>query len=252
MGRAIAAAETVPPFRKRFSKSEQERTCISSFLSTTCRGILKASESAAGSGEIILLVGSQALTTEEMVETIADELKVELAPFRLPIYPFTALAFLLELLLRPIGIQPPLHRRRMDFFRKSFSFSTTKALDLIGFSPRYGFKQGAAETARWYRSKGWLKAAGTNGHHGLSADAVVDKTLAAQIEPFDTFWEAPADIDKGYGSFGKFYKRNYGKYLPADKHVRTLVISCGAGYLLKLMQGGRYTDIVGIDSTPPK
>jgi nucleoside-diphosphate-sugar epimerase/2-polyprenyl-3-methyl-5-hydroxy-6-metoxy-1,4-benzoquinol methylase len=214
-------------------------------------GILKASESAAGLGEVILLVGSRALTTEEMVETIADELKVKLPPFRLPLSPFTALAFLLEVLLRPLGIQPPLHRRRMDFFRKSFSFATTKARDLIGFSPQYSFQQGVAETARWYRSRGWLKDGG-GGHHGLSADSLVDRTLAAQIEPFDTFWEAPQDIEKGYASFAKFYKRNYGRYLPADKQARTLVISCGAGYLLELMRGEGYTDVFGIDSDPAK
>jgi nucleoside-diphosphate-sugar epimerase/2-polyprenyl-3-methyl-5-hydroxy-6-metoxy-1,4-benzoquinol methylase len=239
--------------KKRFFKIGNSRNLHQlMYVDDLVDGILKAAETTAGLGEIILLVGSRALTTEEMVETIADELKVKLPAFRLPIYPFTALAFLLEILLRPLGIQPPLHRRRMDFFRKSFSFLTAKARDLLGFAPQYSFQQGVAETARWYRSQGWLKAAGGNGHHGLSADSLVDRTLAAQIEPFDTFWEAPQDIEKGYASFGKFYKRNYGKYLPADKHARTLVISCGAGYLLELLRNLGYTDAVGIDSDPAK
>ena len=33
----------------------------------------------------------------------------------------------------------------------------------------------------------------------------VDERLAAKIEPFDTFWEAPENVETGYKSFIKFY-----------------------------------------------
>ena len=42
-------------------------------------------------------------------------------------------------------------------------------------------------------------------------------TLAAKIEPFDSFWEGPADIQKGFDSFGKFYRANYLPYVPASR-----------------------------------
>lgn len=76
--------------------------------------------------------------------------------------------------------------------------------------------------------------------------------LNAQIEPFDTFWEAPKDIEKGYASFYKFYKRNYLRYLPKNKEVRILVVSCGPGYFVNLLQEEGYTNILGIDSNPEK
>ncbi|PIP35436.1 MAG: hypothetical protein COX20_11360 [Desulfobacterales bacterium CG23_combo_of_CG06-09_8_20_14_all_52_9] len=76
--------------------------------------------------------------------------------------------------------------------------------------------------------------------------------LHAQIEPFDTFWEAPKDIEKGYASFHKFYKRNYLRYLPKNKEVRILVVSCGPGYFVNFIQEEGYTDILGIDSNPEK
>jgi hypothetical protein len=44
-----------------------------------------------------------------------------------------------------------------------------------------------------------------------------NKQLTARVEPFDSFWEAPEDIEKGYTSFCKFYKRNYLKYVPRNK-----------------------------------
>lgn len=77
-------------------------------------------------------------------------------------------------------------------------------------------------------------------------------TLAAQIEPFDSFWEAPVDIEKGYRTFHAFYKYNYLKYLPEDKDSRILVVSCGPGYLLNLLKDEGYRNAFGIDSDAGK
>ena len=57
--------------------------------------------------------------------------------------------------LRPLGIQPPLHRRRMDFFRKSFAFALDEAFEL-GFKPRVPLDEGMRATARWYRERGLI------------------------------------------------------------------------------------------------
>ena len=222
------------------------------FVDDLITGLINAVDSEKALGEIILLVGKEPITTNDMVKTIADSLNARILSFRAPLVPFLGLAWMMETVLRPLGIQPPLHRRRMDFFKKSFSFSTNKASDLLGFSPQYSFDQGVAQTARWYEAEGLLSISGTDSHYELSLNMQVDKDLAAQIEPFDTFWEAPADVEKGFGKFAKFYKRNYFKYMPKDKNVRTLVISCGAGYLVELMQKQGYTDVLGIDSDPDK
>ena len=80
----------------------------------------------------------------------------------------------------------------------------------------------------------------------------IETQLTAKIEPFDTFWEAPENIEKGYGSFGKFYKRNYFKYLPEDKNASLLVISCGPGYFINLANTEGYNNALGIDSDPEK
>lgn len=76
--------------------------------------------------------------------------------------------------------------------------------------------------------------------------------LAAQIEQFDSFWEAPEDIEKGYKKFQTFYRHNYLKYLPKDRGARILVISCGAGYLVDLLVQEGYSEVIGIDSDPSK
>ena len=33
--------------------------------------------------------------------------------------------------------------------------------------------------------------------------------LSAKLEPFDSFWQAPKDVEKGYKSFYQYYRHNY-------------------------------------------
>lgn len=77
--------------------------------------------------------------------------------------------------------------------------------------------------------------------------------LAAQIEPFDSFWEGPEhDVAGGYARFYQFYKANYLKYLPDERAARILVISCGPGYFVEMAKRQGYTEVTGIDSFPAK
>lgn len=78
------------------------------------------------------------------------------------------------------------------------------------------------------------------------------RVLSARLEPFDSYWQAPADIDKGYTSFASYYRANYLPHMPADKQSRILVISCGPGYLVDLLLKHGYTNVFGIDSDASK
>ena len=76
--------------------------------------------------------------------------------------------------------------------------------------------------------------------------------LAGEIEPFDSFWEGPDDVEKGYRTFGQFYRVNYLPHLPRRRDSRILVVSCGPGYFVNLLRDCGYTDVRGIDSDPAK
>ena len=78
------------------------------------------------------------------------------------------------------------------------------------------------------------------------------ENLAAQIEPFDTFWEGPENVEKGYTTLYTFYKYNYLKYMPENKDVNTLIISCGPGYFVDMLNRNGYKNVLGIDSDPEK
>jgi nucleoside-diphosphate-sugar epimerase len=120
------------------------------------RGLLLAAVDAAAVGETFVMAGEEIMTTRELVQKVAGALGRSAPRWRAPMWPFMTAAILFERTLSPLGIQPPLHRRRLDFFRKSFVFSTAKAKRLLGFTPRISFQEGATETAQWYRDKGYL------------------------------------------------------------------------------------------------
>ena len=80
----------------------------------------------------------------------------------------------------------------------------------------------------------------------------IPRQLAAKLEPFDSYWQAPDDIEKGYTSFGAYYKYNYLPLLPADRNAKILVVSCGPGYLLNVLRDNGYVDVLGIDSDKDK
>jgi dihydroflavonol-4-reductase len=119
-------------------------------------GLLLAAEHPRAAGETFVLAGTEVLSTRDMVTQIAEALQRRVPKGHLPMLPFMVGAVVMETLLRPLGIQPPLHRRRLDFFRKSFLFSVEKARTLLGFDPRKTFREGARETADWYRQTGQL------------------------------------------------------------------------------------------------
>jgi nucleoside-diphosphate-sugar epimerase len=126
------------------------------YVDDLIKGFFLAAESEKALGQVFVFSGKRPLTTGEMVRTIAEELGASRPKVRLPLLPFLFAATIMEATLRPLGIQPPLHRRRIDFFRKSFSFSSQKSRKILGFEPDYSFRQGAAQTIRWYEAHGFL------------------------------------------------------------------------------------------------
>ncbi|MGH8261365.1 MAG: class I SAM-dependent methyltransferase [Steroidobacteraceae bacterium] len=85
-----------------------------------------------------------------------------------------------------------------------------------------------------------------------AGNAPADRPLAARLEPFDSYWQAPQDAEKGFRSFTAYYRANYLPYLPADRGANILVVSCGPGYLVNMLRERGYRRVLGIDSDPAK
>jgi nucleoside-diphosphate-sugar epimerase len=103
-----------------------------------------------------ILAGGDAPTLNQLVAVVADVAGVPTPRRHLPVWPFWAAGALCEAVCVPFGIEPPIYRRRVDFFTKSRAFDISRARAEIGYSPVVGLRDGIRRTLDWYRQHGWL------------------------------------------------------------------------------------------------
>jgi nucleoside-diphosphate-sugar epimerase len=126
------------------------------FVEDLAQGLLRAGTLPRAAGRILLLPGPAALTTAAMVAEVAAAVGAPPPGRNLPLPPFLLAAKLAPPLCRPLGLAPPLHPRRLDFFKKSLAFNNSKTTSLLGFAPSTYFSVGAQKTAHWYRENSLL------------------------------------------------------------------------------------------------
>lgn len=120
-------------------------------------GLYELATSNAAAAQTVVLAGDEIVSTRDMCRHIASAVNRPLRRLRLPLFPFMIAAVTFEQTLGRAGIQPPLHRRRLDFFRKSFYFSPIERNRLLKWRPTVTFEEGAKNAADWYRDAGLLR-----------------------------------------------------------------------------------------------
>jgi nucleoside-diphosphate-sugar epimerase len=108
-------------------------------------------------GRVYNATGPRAVPLDELVDEIAAALQVP-SPrkVRVPFWPLDLMAVTCETLCRPIGMQPPIHRRRLDFYRHDEDFSHARARSELGWEPKHDLAAGLAKTIAAYRAQGLL------------------------------------------------------------------------------------------------
>jgi nucleoside-diphosphate-sugar epimerase len=123
------------------------------YIDDLIEGILLCGTEPAAVGNTYILTGNAPVTLNQWVEAIAAVLQVSPPRWRLPVMPLYWAGFVCEVLCKPLGINPPLYRRRVDFFRKTRSFDIAKAKRELKFEPKVDLKTGLELTAAWYRAQ---------------------------------------------------------------------------------------------------
>jgi nucleoside-diphosphate-sugar epimerase len=126
------------------------------YIDDLVAGFLLALDQTGVSGEAFILAGPRYLSQSELAALIARSTGGRVLPVRIPAAPLRWAGALCEALCVPLGIEPPLHRRRVEFWTKSRAFSIEKARTMLGYAPRVDVEEGVARTAAWYREAGWL------------------------------------------------------------------------------------------------
>jgi nucleoside-diphosphate-sugar epimerase len=95
-------------------------------------------------------------TLNELVALTAELAGVKPPAMHWPVWPFWVAGAICEGVCAPLGISPPIFRRRVDFFTKSRAFDISRARAELGFQPRVGLREGIGRTLEWYREHGWI------------------------------------------------------------------------------------------------
>ena len=110
----------------------------------------------AAKGRTYILAGPRYTTLEQLVAMVAKELNVAPPTLHWPVWPFWTAGLLCEMVCVPLRIEPPIFRRRVDFYTKSRAFDTRRARTELGFAPKVDLEEGIKRTADWYRAEGLL------------------------------------------------------------------------------------------------
>jgi nucleoside-diphosphate-sugar epimerase len=126
------------------------------YIDDLVEGFRLCGEVRRAAGRTYILAGPEYTTLNELVALIAFELGVKPPRVHLPVWPFWTAGLICEIVCVPLRVEPPLFRRRVDFYTKSRAFDTTRARTELGFNPQVSLKEGIHRTAAWYRGQGLL------------------------------------------------------------------------------------------------
>jgi dihydroflavonol-4-reductase len=113
-------------------------------------------EHSAAANRTYILAGGEVTTLNALVGLVAEGAGVPVPTRHLPVWPFWVAGALCETVCVPLRIEPPIFRRRVDFFTKSRAFDIARARADVGFAPRVGLRDGIRRTLEWYRTHGWI------------------------------------------------------------------------------------------------
>ena len=126
------------------------------YIDDLCAGIRLCAERPEAVGQVFILGGDHHTTLNGLVAAVASAVGSSGPRLRVPMWPVMTAARLCEAICRPLGIEPPLYPRRVEFFSKDRAADISKARRLLGYSPRVTLEDGTRRTAQWYQAEGLL------------------------------------------------------------------------------------------------
>jgi len=115
-----------------------------------------ACERPEAAGESMIVAGPRPCTLAELIEEVRRATGSARFGRRLPLAPMLAAAAVVEDVCQMLHVDPPIYRRRMDFFTSDSAFDTGHAQRVLGWAPRVELAEGVRRTADDYRRSGAL------------------------------------------------------------------------------------------------
>jgi dihydroflavonol-4-reductase len=127
------------------------------YVDDVVAAFFKACERDDAVGEGLIVAGPSACTLRELLGEITHATGSRRYGVRLPHAPLLRLAAAVEDMSAALGIDPPIYRRRMDFFHSDSEFDTSRARRVLGWEPKVDLREGIRRTLEDYRATGVLE-----------------------------------------------------------------------------------------------
>jgi dihydroflavonol-4-reductase len=143
-------------FRVSFGKGESFLSLV--YVKDLVDGIIQAAENPGSVGQIYFIADDKVYSWKEAFSIIATALDKRTVPLRIPKSVVFFLAFISENFSKVLGKTAAFNTQKAkEITQRYWGLDVSKAKAELGYSPKYGFERGAAETVRWYQDMGWLR-----------------------------------------------------------------------------------------------
>jgi nucleoside-diphosphate-sugar epimerase len=133
--------------------------------------------------EAFIIGGPQSLPLRAFVSDVCEILQIKRPWLHLPVKPLQLLGTICEAICTPLRIDPPIYRRRVDFYTKNRSFDCSKAARLLGYTPTQNSYGELVDIINSYIAEGIIKG------EPLSKPCTITRSLEGRIEEVDAATE---------------------------------------------------------------
>lgn len=124
------------------------------YVDDVVSAFFKACERDEAVGEGVIVAGPRACTLRELLDEVRAATGSHRYGVRLPLAPMLGLAAVVEDVSAALAIDPPIYRRRMDFFHSDSAFDTSRAREVLDWEPKVDLREGIRRTLEDYRRSG--------------------------------------------------------------------------------------------------
>ncbi len=126
------------------------------YIDDAVNGFIKAMDTSGISGQVFLIGGPEYVPLKEYINTAAKAVDAPPPRLHFPYWFIYTAAVVCESICVPLRIEPPLHRRRVRFFKNNRAFSIDKARETLKYNPSINLEEGMKRTVAWYKENGFL------------------------------------------------------------------------------------------------
>jgi nucleoside-diphosphate-sugar epimerase len=108
-------------------------------------------------GQTYLIADNEYYELNHLVAEIGSALSIDVSIVHLPFTPLWVAAAITEAIYMPFQKNPPIFRRRVDWFRQNRAFDISKAKNELGYDPNIDLQTGIERTVSWYKEYGYLR-----------------------------------------------------------------------------------------------